>query len=168
MIKRIHKILAINPGTRYSGIAVFKGSELLDWRVKVIKGKWSKEKQHKILALVRRFVEQCEPDVLTIKKLHHSRSSDNLNQLVGRIKQLSKRKGLKVYQYTIKELEAFFFGEARANKNKLAKVLTSKYPFLVHEFNKERINRNSYHIRVFEAVALGTVCSHQLENHFTR
>jgi len=165
MPKKITKILAINPGTRYLGIAVFEGPELLDWRVKVIKGKWSKEKQQKTLAVVRNLIERYQPNVLAIKKLHRSRSSGNLNQLVSRIKQHSKRKGLKVYQYPIKELEAFFFGKAKANKNKLAEILTSKYPFLLHEFNKERSSRNSYHIRVFEAVALGAVCSQQLENH---
>lgn len=165
MTKKIPKILAINPGTRYLGIAVFEGPELFDWRVKVIKGKWSKEKQQKTLVIVRTLIERHKPDVLAIKKLHHSRSSANLNQFVGRIKQHSKRKGLKVYQYSIKELEAFFFGEAKANKNKLAEILTSKYTFLVHEFNRENANKNSYHIRVFEAVALGAVCSHQLEKH---
>jgi len=87
-----------------------------------------------------------------------------LNQLTNRIKQLSRRKGLKTYQYSIKELKAFFFGEARANKNKLAEFLASEYSFLVPELKKENANKNSYHIRVFEAVALGAVCSHQLEN----
>jgi len=163
MPKKIPKILAINPGTRYLGIAVFEGPELLDWRVKVIKGKWSKGKQQKTLAVARLFMNQYEPDVLAIKKLHRSRSSGNLNQLVSRIKQHSKRKGLKIYQYPIKELEAFFFGEARTNKNKLAETLISKYPFLRHEFNKEKNNKNPYYIRVFEAVALGAVCSHQLD-----
>ena len=165
MPKKILKILAINPGTRYLGIAVFEGPELLDWRVKVIKGKWSKDKQQKTLVIIRTLIERYQPDILAIKKLHRSRSSDNLNQLVSRIKQHSKRKGLKVYQYSIKELEAFFFGEAKANKNKLAEVLASKYSFLVHEFNKEKSNKNSYHIRVFEAVALGAVCSRQLDKH---
>ena len=33
------KILAINPGTRYLGIAVFVGTDLREWAVKVIKGK---------------------------------------------------------------------------------------------------------------------------------
>jgi len=165
MQRKLRKILAINPGTRYLGIAVFEGPELLDWQVKVINGKWSKGKQQKILVIVRTFIERYQPDILAIKKLHHSRSSGNLNQLVSRIKQHSKRKGLKVYQYAIKDLEAFFFGEAKADKNKLAEILTSKYPFLVHDFKKEQKNKNFYHIRVFEAVALGAVCSHQLENH---
>ena len=165
MPKKITKILAINPGTRYLGIAVFEGPELLDWRVKVIKGKWSKEKQQKTLAVARLFIDQYEPDVLAIKKLHRSRSSANLNLLVSRIKQVSKRKGLRIHQYSIKDVESFFFPGVKSNKNKLAETITLKYPFLLHEFKKEKSNKNSYHIRAFEAVALGAVCSQQLENH---
>ena len=164
MPKKIHKILAINPGTRYVGIAVFEGPELLDWRVKVIKGKWSKEKQQKIMMMLRSFIERHEPDVLAIKKLHRCRSSVNLNHLTSRIKQLSKRKGLRIHQYSIKDVESFFFPGVKSNKSKLAETLTSKYPFLLHEFKKEKSNKNSYHIRVFEAVSLGAVCSQKLNN----
>ena len=162
MTRKIHKILAINPGTRYVGIAVFQGMELLEWRVKVIMGTWSKEKQQKIFTMVRYFAELHEPDVLAIKKLHRSRSSNNLNYLTSRIKQECRRDGLKVYQYTIKELEAFFLGEGRNNKEKLARVLASKYQFLLPEFQKEQENKNPYYFRMFEAVALGAVYAHKL------
>ena len=39
MVKKIITIIGINPGTRYLGISVFHGSELRDWRVKVVQGK---------------------------------------------------------------------------------------------------------------------------------
>ena len=96
MTRKIHKILAVNPGTRYMGMAVFHGPELMDWRVKVISGKWSKEKPQKILALVRTFMEQYKPDILAMKKLHRSRSSANLNRLARRIKQDCTKNGLRV------------------------------------------------------------------------
>jgi Holliday junction resolvasome RuvABC endonuclease subunit len=162
MTRKIPKILAINPGTRYVGIVIFQGLELVEWRVKVIGEKWSKEKQRKILALVRRFDEQYKPNVLAMKKLHRSRSSDNLNCLASRIKQECRRNGLRVYQYTIKELEAFFLGKGRTNKNKLAQVLASQYQFLLPEFQKEQENKNPYYFRMFEAVALGAACAHKL------
>lgn len=162
MTKKILKILAINTDTRYVGIAVFQGLELEDWRVKVFKGKLTDEKCQKIMTLVRSFADQYEPNVLAIKKLHRSRSSPSLNRLTGRIKQLSKRRGLKVCEYSIKDLEAFFFPERKTNKKKLVEILASKYPALSHDFNKEQNNKNAYHIRMFEAVALGAACSHQL------
>ena len=162
MTRKIHKILVVNPGTRYMGMAVFHGPELMDWRVKVISGKWSKEKPQKILALVRTFMEQYKPDILAIKKLHRSRSSANLNRLARRIKQDCTRNGLRVCQCTIRELEAFLLGEGRNSKGKLAQVLATEYPFLLPEFQKERENKKPYYFRMFEAVALGAACSRRL------
>jgi len=162
MPKKLHKILAVNPGSRYVGIAVFEGAELKDWRVKVIKGKFSKEKFKTIRLLVSSFTDQYRPRVLVIKRLHHSHSSANLKRLVGQIKQSSKRKGLKVYQFSIKELENFFSPQQRINRDELAAILASRYPELLPEFNKERTNKNRYHTRMFEAVALGAVCSYQV------
>lgn len=163
MTNRLLKILAINPGSRYIGVAVFESPELKDWRIKIIKGKWSKEKSQKIKILVRSLVEQYQPDVLAIKQLHLSRSSAKLNRLVSQIRQFSKRKGLRIYQYSIKDLKDFFSPEGRISKKQLAGIVASKYPALLHEFIKEKTNKNPYHIRMFEAVALGAVCSCQLD-----
>ena len=163
MPKKPLKIIGISPGTRYMGVAVFCGPELLDWRVKNIEGKWSKEKMEKAMKVVSSFIEQYQPDVLSIKKLHPSRTSPNLNRLVGRIKELSKRKRLKVYRYSINDLEEFFYPEGRINKRELAEIIASEYPVLSHELNREKAHRNPYHIRMFEAVALGSTCLHQLD-----
>ena len=163
MLKKPLTILGVNPGSRYLGIAVFQGPELRDWRVKIIEGKGLKEKMEKIKEIILSFIELYQPNVLAIKKLRPSRSSLNLNRLVEKIKELSKRKGLKVYRYSIKDLEVFFSPEERINKKKLAEIITSKYSSLVHELKKEKDNKNPYHIRMFEAVALGSVCFHQLD-----
>jgi len=152
------KILGISPGTRYIGVALFCGSELMDWCVKNIEGKWSKGKIEKAMAVISDLIGQHDPDVLSIKKLHPSRTSSNLNRLVGRIKGLSKRKRIRVYQYSIKELEDFFYPEGRINKRELAEMVATEYPVLSHELNREKAHRNPYHIRMFEAVALGSVC----------
>lgn len=175
------KILGVNQGTRYLGIAFFQGYELRDWGVKVIEGKWSKEKMEKAIMIVSSLIEQYQPDALAIKRLHISRSSPSLNILVERIKELAKIKGLTVYQYSIKELEAFFSEEdlsacnggsrsnrakpqaERINKKKLAEIITKEYPALLQELEKEKSHRNPYHIRMFEAVALGKICFHHLD-----
>lgn len=163
MLKKPLTILGINPGSRYLGMAVFRGPELRDWRVKIIKGKGPKEKMEKIKEIVTSFIELYQADVLAVKKLHPSRRSGNLKRLVAKIKELSKRKGLKVYQYSMGDLEVFFSPEERINKKGLAEIITSKYPFLFHELKKEKSNKNLYHIRMFEAVALGSACFHQLD-----
>ena len=163
MAKESLKIIGINPGTRYLGIALFQGPELWDWRIKVFEGRWTKAKMEKIKEAILGFIKRYDPDVMAIKKLHPSRSSPNLKKLVANIKELSRRKGLKVCQYSIKELESFFNPEEKINKKGLAEVIASEYPVLSHEFSKEKSNKNAYHIRMFEAVALGAVCFHQLD-----
>jgi type VI protein secretion system component VasA len=45
----------------------------------------------------------------------------------------------------------------------MAKLVASEYPILYHELEKERSHRNPYYIRMFEAVALGSACLHQLD-----
>jgi len=157
------RIMGINPGTRYLGIAIFLGSELREWRIKVFNGKWSKEKMEKIKKTVQGFIEHYDPNILAIKKLHPSRSSKSLKYLVNRIKELSRRKGLKVYKYSIKDIEKFFLPEEKTNKSKMAKVLVSEYPDLFHEFKKEKSNKNPYYIRMFESVALASLSFNRLD-----
>ncbi len=137
--------------------------EKTDWMVKVFKGKTSKVKMEKAILAISDIVERYEPDVLAIKKLHPARSSRKLNKMVDMIKEFAKRKRLKVRQYSIKELENSLIAESRLNKKYMVEILISKYPFLIHELNSEKIHRNPYHIRMFEAVALGAVCFHILD-----
>lgn len=70
MVKKIITIIGINPGTRYLGISVFHGSELRDWRVKVIKGKQTKEKVKRAMMIISSFIEEYKPDALAIKRIH--------------------------------------------------------------------------------------------------
>lgn len=164
MPKKPIKIIGINPGTRYLGLAFFQGAELRDWRVRVVNGVWSKKKQEKTLKVISDFIDQYEPDVMAIKTLHPSRSSKNLKQLVSHIKILSEEKSLRAYEYSVQELEEFFIDQGKTNKKKMASILAGKYLDLSNELEKERSNRNPYHIRMFEAVALGSVCFEKLEN----
>jgi Holliday junction resolvasome RuvABC endonuclease subunit len=163
MLKKPLRIIGINPGTRYLGIAVFQGPELVDWRIKALKGEWSKEKMKRATEIISDFIERYEPGVLAIKKLHPSRRSRNLAQLAARIKEFCKRKGLKLYQYSIKDIEEFFIKEEKLNKKNLAEAIVSENPALLHELQKEKSHKNPYHIRAIEAVALASICHSQLD-----
>jgi len=163
------RVIGLNPGTRYMGIAVFYGSELRNWQVRNIDGKWSNDKMAKVIMLLSSLMDCHKPDVLAVKRLHPSRSSPNLNRLVSRINELSRRKGLMVCQYTIDELKRHYQAGTRITRRELAEMVASEYPILFHEWSKEQANMNPYYVRMFEAVALGSVCFHQLDsNRLTR
>jgi Holliday junction resolvasome RuvABC endonuclease subunit len=164
MIREANKILGINPGTRYLGLAVFNDSELLDWRVKTFKGKWTKEKAGIILETIRKQIELYDINALAIKKLHSARTSRNLKLLVSKIKVIAKRKKIKVRQYSINELERFFLEGEKHNKRNLAEKIIKEYPMLVHELNKEKSRKHFYFMRTIEAVALGMKIKNALDS----
>ena len=161
MIKEFLRIIGINPGTRYLGLAVFQDRSLVDWRIKRLDGKWSKKKVDKAIDAISEYIELYRLNTIALKKLHPSHSSKNLRLLVSRIKALAQRKKIKVCQYSIKELEEFLLNEERHNKKALAEKMVSDYPCLIHELEKEKAHKNPYHLRMFEAVALGTACFHK-------
>jgi hypothetical protein len=74
-----------------------------------------------------------------------------------KIKDTAKQRGLKVLEYSIKELERSVCPEEKGNKKKLAERIALDYPVLFRELEKEKSNRNPYYVRLFEAVALGSV-----------
>lgn len=157
-------ILAVNPGTRYLGLAVLVGPELQDWRVKVIPGADEKIKITFARRLTAQWMTQYNPAVLAVKRLHPSRSSPALRRLATMIRVLAQGHRLRLYQYTIHELEAVLMPGAKINKHRLAERLAAIYPALAHELSREQASRNPYHIRMFEAVALAAACYQRLDN----
>lgn len=160
MLDKSIRILGINPGARYLGYALLNNSELRDWGIKSIKGKWTPEKSKKIGRILLGLLDQHQPDILAIKKLHPARTSPNLHGLVNRFKELCLERNILIYEFPIKYLEKVVLTE-KMNKDRLAESLAEIYPPLFTEFRKEK---NSYYTRMFEAVALGHVCFKQLDN----
>ena len=163
MRNRNLRVLGINPGARHLGYAFFQNSELRDWGVKCLKGKWTNEKRKKIERLSQDFLDKFQPDCLAIKKLNSARSSPELNKQTAKLKELCRKRNVPVYEYPLKYLEKAILTE-RMNKRKLVESLVEQYPILFPESEKEKANKNSYHTRMFEAVALAHICFNQLDN----
>ena len=163
MFKKPITILAINPGTKYLAIAILRDAELQEWFIKIFKGKWSKEKRHAILATIETLMDRYQVRVLAIKRLHPSRSSRNLDSLVSGIKRDTGRRGLRVHEYSIKQMEQSFSMDGKPNRKKMAEQVVREYPVLFNEFEREKQHKNPYWARLFEAVALGSVCHDELE-----
>jgi len=165
VLEKPFRILGLKPSTTCLGFAFFQEADLRDWGVKVVKGKWSKSKKRKLLSLMDEFIQRFEPDFLAVKRLHPSRSSSHLDELVRDIKAFARENKVSVRERSIGELERFFCREEKPNKNALAEQVARSYPVLYREFQKEKSNRHPYHMAAFEAVALGAVCFHLEDRH---
>ena len=164
MLKTPLTILGLNPGSKYLGIAVFEGADLRYWAIKVLNGDRSNKKKEKAKKILSDIIDRYEVNVLAIKKLHPSRSSKILDRLVTSFKDFSKKKRLKVREYSLKILKDYFSPCSKTNKKRMAELIVAQYPFLDSLLKKEKRNKNPYFVRMFEAIALGIVCVSQL-NH---
>lgn len=164
MLDKEIRTLAVNPGSRYVGIAVFHGLALVDWAVRSVREKSSKAKLDQLKSILSEITETHSVNCLAIKSLHPARSSDYLRQLTGSLKEWAKDKNHVVREYTIKEIETFLLPSRRLNKRLLMEGVAAVHPFLFPELEAERQNRNPYLVRMFEAVALGMRCLGEMEN----
>lgn len=155
-------LLGLNPGTKHLALAVFRNCELREWVIKTFKGEWSEPKEEKIISAIEKVILQYDVQVLAVKRSHPARMSKNLNSLVSEIRGLAQRKKIRIFEYSVKQLEWVICRNGRRNKAKLATEIIKLYPALFYEYEKEAENRNKYYVRLFEAVALGSVCQDEL------
>jgi len=158
-----HRILAINPGSRYIGFAAFRGAELLDWGLRVNTAKTPRGRLRVAGRIIRDAIERFQPDTLALKCLDSSRTSLSLDRFADSIHAIAHLRKLKVRQYSITELKRLLCSEAKGNKRQLAAMVTAAYPVLNPDLQHEMANRNPYYLRMFEAVALGIACYRQRE-----
>lgn len=147
-------ILAVNPGTKYFGIAVFESEDLVYWGIKVLKGKWCPGKMRSIETALEKLIAQYGVGMLALKKLHPSRSSRHLNCLVKCIERLAKKKRIRIWHYSLSDVKASL-GVGVANKMALAECVVARYKFLANDLQKERKHKHPYFVRMFEAIAAG-------------
>jgi RNase H-fold protein (predicted Holliday junction resolvase) len=153
-MRRGQAILAINPGTRYMGIAVFQGSDLVDWGLKILEGKWSPDKLQKASRIVSRLIERYQPSTVALKKNHPSRSSPELEQLTLEIETVCRKYRIPVSSRTIDEIESVFI-DGKASSATIAELVCANYPALSRLLDREHSSANTYYSRLFEAAALG-------------
>lgn len=154
------RILAINPGGRHLGIAVFCETELREWSIKILHKPTSKGKVNIAMGIVEDVIKQYHINKIVIKKLHPSRSSSNLDRILSALKNYIQKSSIELREYSLDAVEDFLLVSQRKNKMNLMEEVVTRFPFLNRELEMERRNKNHYFIRMFEAVALGIVCLH--------
>ncbi|MBZ0098349.1 MAG: hypothetical protein K8F30_04655 [Taibaiella sp.] len=148
-------IIGISAGTRRTGIAVFANGTLVDWKVKEWKGRWSREKQKRILDELQELLDYFGPAAVVMKKPDRLRSSHQLNMLTKNISRLVKRKRISIAQYSLYDMQQYFCKGRKNVRQGIADCMVEKYPFLKTAYLRERNSDRGYYTRMFEAIAVG-------------
>jgi len=157
MPKSNSKILAIDPGTKYMGVAFLDGAKLVYHGVSVIGGIMPHEKLREGRKIILRLIKDLKPNVLIVEKAFfaNNRTAALLNVFVDEIRAIGKRKRLKVISYAPTTVRKFICGDGRAGKKTLSEVIVSKYPELKVYLTQDRAWKEKFHQNMFDAVALG-------------
>lgn len=152
------RLLAIDPGTRFMGVALLKDRQILYHGVEMITSQGS---PHATLRVARqaflRLIEDLKPQVLILEKAFfaNNRSASLLNVFVDEMRSIGKRKGLQVMSFAPSTVKKFICGHGRASKAEVATVVVSQYPQLRVYMTQDRLWKEKYHQNMFDAVALG-------------
>jgi Holliday junction resolvasome RuvABC endonuclease subunit len=158
MQKNNPKILAIDPGTKYMGVAFLDGEKLIYQGVKVIPtDKSPNEKLKEGKEIILRLINDFKPDILVVEKsfFANNRTASLLHVFINEIRAIGNKKGLKVVSYATSTVRKSIAGNGRASKKELSKVIVSKYPNLRVYMSQDRAWKELYHQNMFDAIALG-------------
>jgi len=122
------RTLALNPGSRYVGIAVFHGMELVDWAVRSIREKSPEARLEQLKSILSEIAETHSVNCLVIKSLHPARSSEYLRRLARSLREWAKENHHAVREYTIKEVETYLLPSGRLNKRLLDGRVAAIHP----------------------------------------
>jgi len=157
MSKHNVKILAIDPGTKYTGIAFLDGEKLVYHSVSVINGRLPHGKLMEGRKIILRLIKDFKPNVLVIERsfFANNRTASLLHVFINEIKAIGKRKELKVISYAPTTVRKFICGNGRADKKTLSEVIVSRLPELKVYLTQDRAWKERYHQNMFDAIALG-------------
>lgn len=157
MIKRI---IAVDPGTRYWGVTVFEGAEIIVSLVKILSTKGSPRKRlEEVKKVFSSLINDYSPDTLVLEKpfFFWSKQSKFLDVVIEKIRCLARKKKIKIYEFSPRTARKIVCGNGNASKKDMVKIICSIYPELKIRLNQDRRYKEIYWGHAFDSAGLG-VC----------
>lgn len=162
MSKETPRILAVDPGTRYMGVAILDGSELVYYAVKDFTGKRPADGLLRATRqALRRLIAQYQPDVLAYEKAFYvqAKHSALLKVQEAEITRVGRAEGLRVIGYSPARVRKLLCRDGWATKERVADILTRRFPELARYRAHGEYQRRWYWFNMFDALAVAAVCA---------
>lgn len=149
-------VLGISLNSRIMGLAVLRDQSLEDYKVKLFKERWCKEKAQKMLNCLLQCIEEYQINRLALMLPEPQYSTSEIASLISQVKARSKSWKLQVACFEPKSLYSLI-EPVRAKKRALMQELSTRHPELGFLAQKELKNKKRYYSKLFEAVAAATL-----------
>jgi Holliday junction resolvasome RuvABC endonuclease subunit len=159
------RVLAVDPGTRYMGVAILIGGELNRSDVENIRqvGMTSANVSARAQRVLRLWMRRHRPDFLALELPHfaQSKGSRSLRRLVSAIRTLAEEEGVEVRYYPPTAVRRLVCRTGRPTRLAVAREIADRFPWLGPYYRKEAAKswwRKPYWLSMFDAIAVGLVC----------
>jgi len=148
------RILGVSAGTRYVGIAVLDGPNLIDWKVQTFPRSWSKQKEQVIVNAISTICRTYAITTIAIKSPDPIRSSTALLQLTEKIHAHAEANRFEIYQYNLMDIFHYCHGKGKNIHEGISEYIRERYPLFTRECHQEQKASYPYYSRMFEAILL--------------
>jgi crossover junction endodeoxyribonuclease RuvC len=152
------RILAIDPGTRWMGVAFLENDQLIYHGVKVIKkGSSPNDNLQNARRIILRLIKDFRPNTIVIENafFKNNRKAYLLSVFIDEIKAIAKRKQINLVSCSPSTVKKFICGNGWASKDQVARSVVAKYPELRVYLTQDKAWKERFHCNMFDAVALG-------------
>ncbi len=159
----VPRILAIDPGTRYMGVAVLQGRDLIHYGVKDLRDQRPADELIRATrAVLHGLIRQHRPNVLAYEKTFYvqSKNSALLQVQEAEIKQTGRIAGLRVVGYSPARVRKLLVEDGQATKEAVADLLAGRFPEL-RPYHSDR--RRRYWLNMFDALAVAAVATEEMD-----
>lgn len=158
-----HIVIAVVPGTRALGVAVFKGLELVYYGIKEASKHRLKHTPHSRAREAVRSIEQVihkyQPDHFVMLSPHPFHClSDKLPVITRELARSARHLKLVFHEYQKSEIRNQICPDTRATRQAVAAHLSVLYPELSRHVQGVSVWQRLYYARMFDAVAAGYAC----------
>ena len=156
MTKRPNTLLALDPGLRELGFAVFAGGRLADRGVLSLRSLPQSRRLPEARRQLRQWVRSYRPRALAIEQTHRHPVPwlDDLYRLVRSAILLADRRGIRLATYSPQTIRKTVVGNGWATKREVAQVVAARYPALRIYVTQDRKWKERYWQNMFDAIAL--------------
>lgn len=146
------------------GIAVFEGRDLIDHVVKGVRDRSIAGVLRKVRGVLLKLIDRYQAEAIVVEEPFYaqSRRSKGVRKVTEAIKALAKKRNLRLYSLSPLKVKRHLCPQGKAVRMESAWVIAERYyPWLRREYEKEKARswwRDHYHLRLFNAVALGIYC----------
>lgn len=161
-------VMAVVPGTRAIGVAVFKEVELIYYGVKEASKHRLIHTPHSRAREAARSIEQVihkyQPDHYVTLTLHpFQRLSSKLPVIAEGVARSARRLGLTFHEYQRTEVRTQLCPYGRATRQVVAAHLSFLYPELARYVKGVSLWQRLYYARMFDAIAASYTCALELQ-----